>query len=544
MKNNNYQEPEGSPRPPVEYDYFQPVQRKQPSAQPLRQPVPDYQAASPSGQNQRSYYQASANQPGSGQSGHRSGSSHPGASREPAGHAQSRQSSAPVRQSNVRTRQPGRRRRLTVGQKWGIAGAILGTFLLVAGIIIYMIWRTMMGQINIVNPTDETLPSEYNVPTESLANPVPIVKGITNILLLGVDNRDSTDVSVNERSDSMMILTVDTINNKIKLTSLQRDMAVYLPGSSSVNKINAANSFGGPALAMRVVNDTFRLNIKQYVVVNMRGMETIINVAGGVTVDVSPEELTYVNKELRSINHVFGDTPASPLLTKSGVQLLDGRQAVTYARIRKLDSDYKRMERQREVLQALMTSFMQADLATKTKMVSQGLGLITTNIPATDITNLGLTVLPMMNGTIEQLQIPINGYFREYSGASWMNLCDYNGMIPQLQQFIWGKTFSFDKVREIPGAPNSSIPLPTTHATTRATTRVTTKATTTTVTTSETAAPTTQETTTDNQEPTTQETTPETTSKPTKPTTTESTTTEPATTPETTPTAADTTPAG
>ena len=66
----------------------------------------------------------------------------------------------------------------------------------------------------------------------------------------------------------------------------------------------------------------------------------------------------------------------------------------------------------------------------------------------------------MMNATIEQLQIPIAGDFREYSGAIWMNLCDYNAMIPKLQQFIFGKTYEFDAVREIPGAPNSSISLP------------------------------------------------------------------------------------
>lgn len=498
MKKSNPTPSQGNPQDSYELDYFQPAQR----------PARDLNEQYPTS--------AHAVAPGPVRSsGHR-----------PAAGAGTRRTSAR------------RKKRLTVGQKWGIAGAIAGTFILVLGIIVYLVWRSLMGDINIVSPSEETLPSEYNVPTESLVNEVPIVKGITNILLLGVDNRDSVTVSVNERSDSMMILTIDTINNKIKLTSLQRDMAVYMPGSSAVNKLNAANSFGGPPMAMRVINDTFRLNIKQYVVVNMRGMEKIVDVAGGVTVDVSDAELQYVNKELRAINHVFSDTAASPLLSKSGVQKLNGRQAVTYARIRKLDSDYKRMERQREVLQALMTAFLKADLTTKSKMVSQGLGLITTNIPATEITNLGLKVLPMMSGTIEQLQIPIAGYFREYSGASWMNLCDFNGMIPQLQTFIWGKTFPFDRVKDIPGAPGSSIPLPTTHATTHATTKATTKATTTAATTTvteTTSAPTetsSQETTSETSFTlpsfTTKQTTKQTTTPPTTETPTTATTEAPA----------------
>jgi LCP family protein required for cell wall assembly len=380
----------------------------------------------------------------------------------------------------ARSRRAGGRKQWTRRQKWVFAGSVVVGSILILSLIAFLVLRSLMGSINIVNPSDETLPSEYNMPTDSLANPIPEEKGVVNILLLGVDNRDKVTVSVNERSDTMMILTIDEINNKIKLTSLQRDMAVFLPGAKSVEKINAANAIGGPALAMRAVNDALRLNIKNYVVVNMRGMEDIINIAGGVTINVKPAELPYVNKEIKSINRVFGSTKPSPLLANSGEQILDGRQAVTYSRIRKGDSDYKRMERQRDVLQALLSAFMKTDMTTKTNMITKGLSLITTNMSAGQLTKLGLQVLPMMDGKIEQMQIPINGYFTEYSGSVWMNLCDFNGMIPLLQQFIWGKTYPFDKVREIPGAPNSSIPMPTVHYTTApTTTRPTTTATTT-----------------------------------------------------------------
>ena len=340
-----------------------------------------------------------------------------------------------------------------------IIALTLAAMLLVLVLGGYLVWRHMVGKINVINPSDETLPSEFNVPTESLVYPIPVEKGIINILLLGVDTRDED--SFKERSDSMMILTIDEIHGKIKLTSLQRDMLVYIPGRAEPNKINAANSLAGPLLAMRVVNETLRLNIENYVVINMNGMEKMIDLVGGVMVDVLPKELPYLNEIALGMNATYPDTPPTAALKSSGLQKLNGRQAVAYSRIRKLDSDYKRMARQRTVLQALFTEFLQSDLVTMGNLISEGLGLITTNISKTRITEIGLKVIPLMSGEIDQLQIPIDGYYTEYSGSSWVNLCDFNGMIPLLQEFIFGKTYPFDPVKVIPGAPNSGTVLPT-----------------------------------------------------------------------------------
>ena len=351
------------------------------------------------------------------------------------------------------------RNRQRRASNWKLVAVLVAAVFVVVAISAILIGRTFLDKINNDNFV-ETVPQEYNVPTESLIHEIPTVEGVTNILLLGVDNRDKSVASVKERSDSMIILTIDEKAKKFKLTSLQRDMMVYFPGSDNLHKLNSANAEGGPQLAMRVVNDTFRLNIDKYVVVNMLGMEQIIELVGGVTVDVSADELKALNAELAMINLTFKNTEPAAELEETGIQLLDGRQAVTYARIRQNDDDYHRMGRQREVLQAMFSAFMKADLNTKSKVLDAGLPLITTNIKDDEILKLGLDVLPMMNGTIDQLQIPIAGDFREYSGAIWMNLCDYNAMIPKMQQFMYGKAYEFDPVREIPGAPNSSIALP------------------------------------------------------------------------------------
>lgn len=350
----------------------------------------------------------------------------------------------------------------------GLKIAIIVTLVLILGIAItaYVVWQNLMGQVTIVDPALETVPSEYNVPTESLVYEIPVAveKGIQNILLMGVDSREEDTLQTN--SDSMMILTVDTINNTIKLTSLQRDMLVYEPGKKDPVKLNAVNTHGGPALTMRVINETLRLNITNYVMVNMGGMESIIDIAGGVLIDVEKDELPYINGEISYQNSIFPNTPKSGTLSKAGLQTLNGRQAVAYARIRHGDSDYARMGRQRIIIQALLDRFMAANVSTKTNMISKGLSYITTNISKTELTKLGLTTVPMMKKTIEQMQLPITGYFIEDPDPVWVNRCDFNGMIPLLQKFIYGQTFPFDPVKKIAGAPNSGISMPTTKATT------------------------------------------------------------------------------
>lgn len=354
-----------------------------------------------------------------------------------------------------------RRRRAS---SWRMIAVAVAAIFLIVSIAAVLIVKTFLNKIdNDPEGFVETIPEVYDVPTESLVHEIPKEEGITNILLLGVDNRNSTVASPTERSDSMIILTIDEKNKKFKLTSLQRDMMVYFPSSDNIHKINSANAEGGPLLAMRVINDTFRLNIEKYVLVNMIGMEKIIDLVGGVPVDVSDSELKALNAELTMINLTFKNTEPAAYLEKTGSQLLDGRQAVTYARIRQNDDDYHRMGRQREVLQALLDQFLKADLATKTKALNEGLPLIKTNLNNDEILKMGLDLLPMMDATIDQMQIPTAGDFREYSGTIWMNLCDYNAMIPKLQQFIYGKTYAFDKVREIPGAPRSSISLPSSY---------------------------------------------------------------------------------
>ena len=165
-----------------------------------------------------------------------------------------------------------------------------------------------------------------------------------NILLLGTDVRDTTDYG---RTDSMIVLSVNLATKEAKLTSFMRDIWVSMHGRSSKGKLNAACVYGGPELTMRTINENFGLNLRYYALVNLSCMADIIDLLGGLYLDVTEAERKALNKGLFDLSSMSGMEE----LEESGEQvLLNGNQAVAFARIRQIDSDYKRTERQRTVL--------------------------------------------------------------------------------------------------------------------------------------------------------------------------------------------------
>ena len=171
--------------------------------------------------------------------------------------------------------------------------------------------------------------------TSSQLNSNPFVK---NILLLGVDGDDS---SGSLRSDSMILVSLDTIHGKIKLSSFMRDSWVQIPGHRFA-KLNAAYSLGGAQLVADTIEYNFKVNINDFVLVDFTMFTDIIDALGGVDVEVTPAEAKFINRTTR---HTI----------ESGEQVhLDGAKALVYCRIRKLDSDYMRTYRQRKVIKALL----------------------------------------------------------------------------------------------------------------------------------------------------------------------------------------------
>lgn len=329
--------------------------------------------------------------------------------------------------------------------------------LLIAG---YFIKEHLLNQVQYVtdasNPTmineDGSVVSLSDVATQTTNIEIPKFDYIHNILLIGIDSRDNSYASdgTGSRSDIMMILTIDEHSNTIKLTSIQRDCYADIPGYTKPQKINAAMAYGGPQLLMLVLQNELRMNIDQYAYVNFYHMSKIIDEVGGVRVNVSEEEKSFM-----------------PGQYDTGDCILDGDMAVVYARIRHLgNGDYDRSKRQVEILQSLLNSYMKMSLVKKTTVLDDVLGEIVTNMTKTDIENYAFTLIPKLTSPkIDYLQVPIDGYYNEgmYSDVTaneWSIRANWNGMIPLIQQHIFGQTYAFDPVNSIPGAPTVT-PTPT-----------------------------------------------------------------------------------
>ncbi|NLJ94133.1 MAG: LCP family protein [Clostridiaceae bacterium] len=342
-------------------------------------------------------------------------------------------------------------------QPWFAAMAIVMVFVLILSFSVNALWQGTFGRINRIEAN--TLNDNFDrkeievIEKEILENPIPYDKEITNILLLGVDSRDKKEV--NTRSDAMLILTIDQKQGKLKLTSLQRDMLVPMP-DREMDKLTHANVYGGPEYVMEIVNNILRLKIERFVLVNIRSLEIIIDMIGGVELDVPAEAVPFLDKIIREQNNVFSDTPPSPYITSPGLQTVNGRQGVAFARNRSTQgSDYDRMDYQKQLIQAIFSKFLDLDFTSKLSVFQEGLGYVTTNLTENELLGMLQSVLPLVDEEIETLTIPVEGYHNHYDGEIWLNLCDFNGMIPIVQKFIFGEEFPFDPVPEIPGAPNS-----------------------------------------------------------------------------------------
>lgn len=225
------------------------------------------------------------------------------------------------------------------------------------------------------------------------------VEGITNVLLIGVDARDLDEPC---RSDSMIIATLDNNNKKVKLTSLFRDTLVDIPGHGEA-KLNAAYMLGGPELLMKTVKETYNVSIDKYIIINFWGFETIVDYIGGIEVDVKDYQLEELNKYIGESTG-GNDCPVE----KAGIQTLNGKQALSYARIRyNVGDEYERTDRQREVIFKVMEKLQNTKPSKYLGIMNTMLEYIKTNIDPLEALNMAYTIYKLPSLDVEQLQIPL-----------------------------------------------------------------------------------------------------------------------------------------
>lgn len=228
-----------------------------------------------------------------------------------------------------------------------------------------------------------------------------------NILLLGLDmTRENS-----QRSDTVIVASIGY--GKLKLTSILRDTLVDIPGHGS-GKLNAAFAHGGPQLVMRTLNENFSLNIMHYLAVDFAALADLVDALGGVEVNVTEAEMNRINQNIWAARaQIEAHGYASEALSQCGERTrLNGVQALYYARLRKLDSDFMRASRQRALLEAMLKK-IRANLLNPSLMLRLARTLarsVDTNMSPIQLLSLGAKALA---ATPEQLRLPVDGAYTD-----------------------------------------------------------------------------------------------------------------------------------
>lgn len=281
-------------------------------------------------------------------------------------------------------------------------------------------------------------PSASPAPDKLAAAPspeaIPAGDEVRNIALFGLDRRSAKERG---RSDVMMILTVDFTHQKIKLTSLMRDLYVPIDGHGHA-KLNAAYAYGGAPLAIKTINQIFGTNIRDYVTVDFFTMEKIIDAVGGVDIDVKPDEIQILNEYMDEVGYIENKTP--PYVKQGGMQTLDGMQAVAYARIRYVgNADFERTERQRTVLEAMAAKVQNKGVASIPQLLLKIAPDVETTLSRSDMLSMAYRYFKSDHMTIEQNRYPQDGTYRFAKSPDGQSILDANldQIKKQVQDYIF-----------------------------------------------------------------------------------------------------------
>lgn len=250
-----------------------------------------------------------------------------------------------------------------------------------------------------------------------------------NILLVGVDAREGDSES---RSDTMMLVTLDNKNGEIKLTSFLRDSYVEIAGRNKKEKLNAAYFRGGIQTLVDTLEMNFKVSIPYYVIVDFEIFTTIVDELGGVNVDVTEKESKYSKK-----------TPTKDKIVaiEAGEDiLLNGEQALWYSRMRYLDSDFMRTQRQRKVITSIVKKALEQDIPTLIGLAETIIPLVKTNFTSSELIKIGSKALlkQAYSYNIVQQQIPAENTWssKSISGVGSCLVMDFDENIKIFQSFL------------------------------------------------------------------------------------------------------------
>lgn len=255
---------------------------------------------------------------------------------------------------------------------------------------------------------------------------------ITNIALFGLDTRAMDDSG---RSDAIIILSIDKKHNSLKLSSIARDTYASVEGYGKT-KINHAYAYGGAELAIKTLNQNFDMDIEDYVSVNFEQLANVIDYLGGVTVNITEEELEVANEKLASMGTESG-LYSDPIPGTGDVQL-NGLQAVAYSRVREVGGDTARTSRQREVLEALFNKAKSANVTQYPAIINKLLDSVQTSLSYTEIMDLGMWAVGS-NPTWKTTVFPNKecNSSGQFIGDLWYYVYDLDNATDILHRFIY-----------------------------------------------------------------------------------------------------------
>lgn len=254
---------------------------------------------------------------------------------------------------------------------------------LVAGF--YVVRQLDRIQKPIVDP--EQVQVNEDLPEET----VKTMSGYTNIALFGLDTRTPGQLGKGNRSDTIIIASINNDTKEVRLVSVFRDTYLDL-ANGKYNKCNGAYSAGGPEQAMTMLNKNLDLDIKYYMSVDFAALTETVDLLGGIMIDVDESELEHLNNYTVETSKVTG--VETQKLTQTGLQLLDGVQATSYCRIRyTAGDDFKRTERQREVIMELVNTAKKADITEINEIINAVFSKIATNYTNEEILQMAPEML-------------------------------------------------------------------------------------------------------------------------------------------------------
>lgn len=265
---------------------------------------------------------------------------------------------------------------------------------------------------------------------------VDLGEGYTNVALFGVDSRDG-NLGKGNRTDCIIVASLNNETKEIKMVSVYRDTLLDL-SEGTYQKCNAAYSYGGPVMAINMLNMNLDLDIQDYVTVDFGAISDAIDLLGGVEIDVTDEEAKYLNKYLQETANSAGKE--AHFLDSGGHLLLDGAQATTYARIRSTaGGDFTRTERQRLVIEKMFEKALTADLGTINAIIDAVFPQVSTSFTLQEILTYASAYSQYTLG--DNIGFPIDQTTDTLSGLGSIVIPqDLVSNVTQLHEFLFGTT--------------------------------------------------------------------------------------------------------